>query len=314
MTASTPPPDEHAQDHGHDHGAREGLLALRNGAKLAASMILTWGVALIVTFKLPKYLGPERFGHYRFGDQFAMSLAVFLSLGVDTYISREIAVRPKHASEFFGGVLVTRALVILPLVVVAFFFLDGEVHERRIAAVLFGFAYLFTALNQTFQQTLQAASKVDGLAIANVVAKVLWGGGTFAAVTHAGAVLGAAAADGGRRGTQGRVPLRGDEARRRPRAPHRRRADEEGAARRLPVLHRERRRLARLLDRRRRARQDRLEDLRGGRLVRLGTADRAAVRAALADHERRAHPDDEPREGAQRGRLLPHPAGAASRP
>lgn len=175
MTASSPPPD--------DHTRREGLLALRNGAKLAASMILTWGVALIVTFKLPKYLGPERFGHYRFGDQFAMSLAVFLSLGVDTYISREIAVRPRHASEFFGGVLVTRALVILPLVVVAVFFLDGEVHERRLAAVLFGIAYLFTALNQTFQQTLQAASKVDGLAVANVVAKVLWGGGTFAAVT-----------------------------------------------------------------------------------------------------------------------------------
>src|SRR5215213_4950744 len=88
MTGSTPP---------EDHTRREGLLALRNGAKLAASMILTWGVALIVTFKLPVYLKPERFGHYRFGDQFAMSLAVFLSLGVDTYISREIAVRPKHA-------------------------------------------------------------------------------------------------------------------------------------------------------------------------------------------------------------------------
>ncbi|MBX3190065.1 MAG: flippase [Labilithrix sp.] len=163
--------------------AREGMLALGNAAKLAASMILTWGVALIVTFKLPKYLGPERFGHYRFGDQFAMSLAVFLSLGVDTYISREIAVRPKHASDFFAGVLVTRALVLLPLVVVAYFVLDGEVHERRVAAVLFGLAYVFTALNQTFQQTLQASSQVGGLAIANVVAKVLWGGGTFAAVT-----------------------------------------------------------------------------------------------------------------------------------
>ncbi len=163
--------------------AAEGLLALRNGAKLAASMVLTWGVALVVTFKLPKYLGPSLFGHYRFGDQFAMSLAVFLSLGVDTYISREIAVRPKHASEFFGGVLLARALVLVPLVGVAFLFLEGEVYERRLAAALFGVAYLFTALNQTFQQTLQAASKVDGLAIANVVAKVLWGGGTFVAVT-----------------------------------------------------------------------------------------------------------------------------------
>lgn len=181
---SAEPGPEHHEHHAHgEHTRREGSLALRNAAKLAASMILTWGVALIVTFKLPKYLGPERFGHYRFGDQFAMSAAVFLSLGVDTYISREIAVRPKHASDFFGGVLVTRALVMLPLVVGGFFFVRAEVHERQLATVLFAFAYAFTALNQTFQQMLQAASQVGGLAVANVVAKVLWGGGTFAAVT-----------------------------------------------------------------------------------------------------------------------------------
>jgi O-antigen/teichoic acid export membrane protein len=185
-TDSSPPglpPAESPQDHDpKEHTRREGLLALRNAAKLAASMLLTWSVALIVAFKLPKYLGPVLFGHYKFGDQTAFVAAVFLSLGVDTYISREIAIRPKHASDFFGGLLVARALMILPLLVIALFYLDGKVHERRLAAMLFGVAYLFTALNQTFQQTLQATSKVDRLAIANVVAKVLWGGGTFAAV------------------------------------------------------------------------------------------------------------------------------------
>jgi O-antigen/teichoic acid export membrane protein len=183
--AAKEPAHEQAADASSDHAEhtrREGALAFRNALKLASSLILTWGVALIVTFKLPKYLGPLYYGHYKYGDQFAMSLAVFLSLGVDTYISREVAIRPKHASEFFGGLLLTRALVILPLVAISFGFLHGQVHERRLAAVLFGCAYLFTALNLTFQQTLQAASKVGRLAIANVVSKVLWGGGTFAAV------------------------------------------------------------------------------------------------------------------------------------
>lgn len=173
--ASTPPASEHTR--------REGLLALRNGAKLATSMLLTWSVALIVTFKLPKYLQPVLFGHYRFGDQFAASLAVFLTLGVDTYISREIAVRPKHLTDFFGGVILTRLIVVLPLVAFATFWLRNEVHERRLAAFMFAFAYAFTTMNQTFQQTLQAASKVNGLAVANVVAKIFWGGGVFAAVT-----------------------------------------------------------------------------------------------------------------------------------
>lgn len=169
-----PPPSEHAR--------REGALAFRNAVKLFASLSLTWGVALIVTFKLPKYLGDRMYGHYQVGESTAMTAAVFLSLGVDTYISREIAVRPKHASDFFGGVLVVRALSLLPIALGAALFLRGEVWERQLATILFGFAYLFTALNQTFQQTLQAASTVGRLAVANVVAKIMWGGGVYTAV------------------------------------------------------------------------------------------------------------------------------------
>jgi len=41
-------------------------------------MLLTWSVALIAAFKLPKYLGPVLFGHYKFGDQTAFVVAVFL--------------------------------------------------------------------------------------------------------------------------------------------------------------------------------------------------------------------------------------------
>src|SRR5687767_696483 len=94
---------------------REGALALSNGIKLAASLLLTWGVALIITFKLPKYLGPEQFGWYRYGFDFALSAAVFLGFGVDTYIQREIPVRPKHATDFFGGLVTIRTLMLVPL-------------------------------------------------------------------------------------------------------------------------------------------------------------------------------------------------------
>ena len=78
---------------------REGRTALANAAKLATSLLLTWGVALVITFKLPKYLGPLALGWYRYGSDIAATLAVFLHLGVDTYISREIPVRPKHAGD-----------------------------------------------------------------------------------------------------------------------------------------------------------------------------------------------------------------------
>lgn len=161
---------------------REGALALSNGIKLAASLLLTWGVALIITFKLPKYLGPEQFGWYRYGFDYALSAAVFLGFGVDTYIQREIPVRPKHASDFFGGLLAVRGLMLIPLFLYGWWHLGGKLPEERLAAALFGVTQIFIVMNYTFQQTLQAASKVDGLAVSNVVTKILWGGGLFTAI------------------------------------------------------------------------------------------------------------------------------------
>lgn len=175
--ASTAQPDPVAAGRG------EGVTALRNGLKLATSLVLTWGVALVITFKLPKYLGPLFWGYYKYGYEYAATLAVFVGFGIDTYISREVAVRPKHASDFLGGIVAVRTLALVPLFVYGWFHLGHKLPEERLAAAIFGVVQVFIVMNQTFQQTLQAASRVGGLAVANVVAKILWGGGTFAAVS-----------------------------------------------------------------------------------------------------------------------------------
>jgi len=161
---------------------REGATALRNALKLAASLALTWGIALVITFKLPRYLGPLALGWYRYGFEYAATLAVFLHFGVDTYISREIAVRPKHASDFFGGVLLARLLLMVPLFAIGWLHLAHRLEEERIAAGLFGLTQVFIVMNLTFQQMLQAASSVGRLAVVNVVAKLVWGGGILGAV------------------------------------------------------------------------------------------------------------------------------------
>jgi O-antigen/teichoic acid export membrane protein len=176
---TSPPP----RDQPPSPARGEGATALRNGLKLATSLVLTWGVALVITFKLPKYLGPLSWGYYKYGFEYAATLAVFLGFGVDTYISREVAVRPKHASDFFGGIVTVRTLALVPLFLYGWFHLGHKLPDERLAAALFGITQVFIVMNQTFQQTLQAASRVGGLAVANVVAKVLWGGGTFTAVT-----------------------------------------------------------------------------------------------------------------------------------
>ncbi len=90
---------------------REVGLALRNAAKLGGSLTITWGIGIVVRLYLPRYLGPERFGMLSFADAFTTAAFVFLGLGLDTYVRKEVSVRPDHASEFIGGVVLLRMLL-----------------------------------------------------------------------------------------------------------------------------------------------------------------------------------------------------------
>lgn len=160
----------------------EASLAVRNGLKLAASLVATWTVALVVRFQLPRHLGPSRFGEFNFADSFAAGFAVFTGLGVDMYIRREIPVRPEHASEFFGGVTLLRIVATLVLFAAMAGTLvwtgrSGQVVEL---CLIFGATYALVNLNNSLAAMLQSSSHVGALAIVNVVAKLLWGFGLLA--------------------------------------------------------------------------------------------------------------------------------------
>src|SRR5690606_19312243 len=79
-------------------------------ALLTASLVGTLGVAVTVRIWMPRYLGPDAFGVLHFAEEFAAACMFFTSLGVETYIKRDVAPRPEHASDFFGGLIQVRLL------------------------------------------------------------------------------------------------------------------------------------------------------------------------------------------------------------
>src|ERR1041385_8177257 len=94
-----------------DVRAHEIAVAVRNALKLGGSLVLTWSVALIVKLQLPAHLGPIRQGRYGFAEGFAGMWFSAVSLGIETYVFKEVPVRPKHASDFMGGVFALRGLI-----------------------------------------------------------------------------------------------------------------------------------------------------------------------------------------------------------
>jgi len=162
--------------------ANEIAIAIRNGLKLGGSLIASWSVALIVKFQIPQYLGPVRQGYFGFAESFSGIFFGFLGFGVDTYVAREVPVRIEHASDFVGGVFALRSLLSMFLFVAMLMTLrvTGRSDEIQLAAAAFGATQLLACYNATLASVLQATTHVGRLAIANVVAKILWGAGLLA--------------------------------------------------------------------------------------------------------------------------------------
>jgi O-antigen/teichoic acid export membrane protein len=168
LSKSPPPPTS---------DAREVAVAFRNGLKLGSSLIATWSVAMIVKLQVPAHLGPVRQGHFGFAESFAAVFFTCLGLGIDTYLLKEVSVRPDHASDVVGGALVLRGLmsVVILAAMTATLWITRRPAETVLTAAVFGVAYLVTTNNGTLAVVLQAAGRVGWVAASNVTTKVVWG-------------------------------------------------------------------------------------------------------------------------------------------
>ncbi len=167
---------------GHEQSSADTHRAIRNAGILTVSLLGTWSVALAVRLLLPRLLGPTAFGALHFADYFAQGFLIVTALGVDTYIRKEVATRPGHASDFFGGVLVLRLLmgVALSGLMLLVLYVTGRGPEMKTLALLYAAAHFLLTLNHSLGALLQARGTVTGLAVVNVVTKAGWGASVIA--------------------------------------------------------------------------------------------------------------------------------------
>ncbi len=156
--------------------AHEVAQAMRNGLKLGSSLMVTWGVAMIVRVQVPAYLGPLRQGHFGFAENFATLFFTCIGLGIDTYILKEVSVRRDHASDVVGGAFALRAVMSAALLaaMTATLWITRRPTETVLSAAVFGIAYLATTNNNTLATVLQAVGRVGWVAASNVTTKIVW--------------------------------------------------------------------------------------------------------------------------------------------
>ncbi len=177
-------------DVAHDTDAPSGtLLAIQNALKLGSSLLFTWGIALAMRLLLPRYLGPIRFGTLNFADGFTAAFFTLLGLGADAYIRKEVAVRPDHASDFFGGTFVIRGAMTAGIFAAMALVMSvtGRSAEVQHVVLLYGATQFFVTANATLSAMLHAKGRVGAMSVLAVATKVVWALGVLAGMaTNAG--------------------------------------------------------------------------------------------------------------------------------
>jgi O-antigen/teichoic acid export membrane protein len=160
------------------------LLAIRNALKLGASLLFTWGIALSIRVLLPRYLGPTRFGSLNFADGFTTAAFILLGLGSDSYIRKEVAVRPAHASDFFGAMFLLRVVMacLVLLGLGAVLKVTGRTGDLMGLVMLYGVTQFFVNANLTLSAILHAKGRVGAMSVLAVVTKVVWAAGVLYAM------------------------------------------------------------------------------------------------------------------------------------
>ena len=159
--------------------SHEVRVALRNAVTLGLSLAVTLAVAFAVRFWMPRFLGPDAFGKLVFAEEFAAVFFVFVTLGTETYIRKEVAVRPEHASDFLGSLTVVRLGVSLLVAIImgaSLSWMGKSPIEWRLVYV-FAAGQFFFVLNTSLGSVLQAVGKVRALAWINAASKIIWGAG-----------------------------------------------------------------------------------------------------------------------------------------
>jgi O-antigen/teichoic acid export membrane protein len=151
--------------------------ALANAAKLASSLVVSFGITLAVRqLFIPQTLGTARFGELNLADGWAGLFLISAWLGVDTWLRKELGVTLKSANGLFAGVFLVRAALatVFTGALAVTLHLRGRNDETVITAVIFGGAQLMMMTQNTASALLHAAGKVGGLSVTNIIGKLIW--------------------------------------------------------------------------------------------------------------------------------------------
>ena len=147
----------------------------KNAAFLYASHIITALLAFFFFVTIARILGDVTLGKYSFALSFTAISAVFLDLGFDTLIIREVAQDKTRASKYIGNISVIKvilSIIVFGLIALIIHLMDYP-SDTTTAVLIFGGSIVLTALANTFRVTFRAFEQMKYEALALVIGRIV---------------------------------------------------------------------------------------------------------------------------------------------
>lgn len=153
----------------------------KNIGALLMSQMTTWGLTLLLSIFLPRYLGPTQIGQYYLALSIWAIMIVLSKFGTEVYTTKEIARDHDVAPKLLGTSLMTRlALFVVSSILVGVYTTAlGYPDSLKIVVALIGVAGFLDLITMTFLGGFAGREEMGYISIANVAYKLTYTGLAF---------------------------------------------------------------------------------------------------------------------------------------
>jgi len=132
-------------------------------------------LSIVLSISIARFLGAAIFGGYSFVIAFVALLSIFLDLGYETLLIRDVAKEKLKASTYVNNIISIR--IILSILIFGVIFLIINIlnfpENVKILIYLFGFSQIINSLSNIFRVTFRAFERMDFEAAVNIFTNIL---------------------------------------------------------------------------------------------------------------------------------------------
>jgi len=146
---------------------------VKNAGVMMASQLITWSLALLLTFFLPRYLGAEAVGKFYLASSIWALFSIVISFGMDTLLTKEISREPERVNELLSTTLFARLLLFVASFAGMLLFVQsaGYSSETLEVAVIMAFTTLSWQMTGAISAALQGLERMEYISLSDIAGK-----------------------------------------------------------------------------------------------------------------------------------------------